>query len=72
MISKFSNFNILGGEKEIELKICACDSDSELVSFLRARHLWDSYCDQFRIKLVHEFGLLILFRDINFCYCKKI
>ena len=60
VISNFSHFNILSGEKEIELKMCACVSDSELVAFLRARHLWYSYCDQFRIKLVHEFGLLIL------------
>ena len=45
--------------------MCACVSDSELVAFLRALHLWDSYCDQFRIKLVHEFGLLILLRADN-------
>ena len=43
--------------------MCACISDSELVAFLRARHLWDRYCDQFRIKLVNEFGLLILIRE---------
>ena len=62
VISNFSPFNILGREKEIRVKDCACDSDSELVAILRARHLWYSYCDQFRIKLVHEFGLLILLR----------
>ena len=37
--------------------MCACVSDSELVAFLRARHLWDSCCDQLESM---EFGLLIL------------
>ena len=39
--------------------MCACDSDSELVAFLRARHLWYSCCDQLESM---EFGLLILLR----------
>ena len=39
--------------------MCACVSDSELVAFLRARHLWDSCCDQLESM---DFGLLILLR----------
>ena len=39
MISSISHFNILCQEKGIELKMYACDVYSELVAFLRARHL---------------------------------
>ena len=45
--------------------MCACVSDSELVAFLRARHLWDGCCDQLESM---EFGLLILLRVVGTCH----
>ena len=64
-------FNILGEEKEIELKMCACDLCSKLVALLRVRHLLHSHCDKFESM---EFGLLILLRVETFSnvfrFCK--